>query len=177
MEIKCLILALITTMLKFTKAFSGRGLLQSVSAWGSKRHLGKLSGQKSTKVPMTMTMKMKKEGVQSVEKLSRVYNPSKLSVGSILSLIGEDANYISNVMRLKVGFVFRMFNEFSGEYLCKIIDNFRECPFNIEKVVLQIDMYLFLYYTCSYPQGTFLMKTYRISGNFGGLLIWLFSQK
>ena len=63
-------------------------------------------------------------GARDVSKLPRLHLDFDLKVGHTVDLGGNDAHYISNVMRVKPGFCFRGFNarEGQGEYLLEITE-------------------------------------------------------
>ena len=63
-------------------------------------------------------------GARDVSKLPRLHLEIDLRVGDAVQLGGDDAHYISNVMRVKPGFCFRGFNarQGQGEYLCEITE-------------------------------------------------------
>lgn len=53
-------------------------------------------------------------------KLPRLYIPSLLAPGAVVSLDEENINYVKNVMRLKNGSQLRVFNPQNGEFSCSI---------------------------------------------------------
>ncbi|MBP7190281.1 MAG: 16S rRNA (uracil(1498)-N(3))-methyltransferase [Rickettsiaceae bacterium] len=65
----------------------------------------------------------------------RIYVESNLSEGSIINLNQEQSHYLTNVLRLKIGDVVRLFNENSGEYQA-YIDSFtkKSCNLKISKL-------------------------------------------
>lgn len=56
----------------------------------------------------------------SHHKLPRLYLPADLRPSAVLDLSEEDSNYIKNVMRLRDGEAFRVFNEREGEFLAQV---------------------------------------------------------
>eukprot|EP01039_Chlorochromonas_danica_P001121 gene1121-1225_t len=71
------------------------------------RHLATSTGSTSSSLP-------------SHHKLPRLYLPADLRPSTVLALSEEDSNYIKNVMRLRDGESFRVFNEREGEFLAQV---------------------------------------------------------
>ena len=57
-----------------------------------------------------------------IHTLNRVFAQYPISIGQSIELPQEQAHYLTNVLRLKLGFDFRIFNDTDGEYLAKIIE-------------------------------------------------------
>lgn len=57
-----------------------------------------------------------------IRSTNRIYTPLALSENANLTLDGEVFHYIRNVLRLKIGYRLRVFNESSGEFLANIVD-------------------------------------------------------
>lgn len=51
----------------------------------------------------------------------RIYSSSPLSLSSEMTLNREESHYLHHVMRLKKGYLFRIFNENDGEFMAKIL--------------------------------------------------------
>ena len=81
-------------------------------------------GSESTNLHLNTSLdaSIKLSSKDAIHKLPRIHLSNTLAVGNIISLGGEDAHYVSNIMRLKRGFSFRVFNGINGEYTCSIID-------------------------------------------------------
>lgn len=73
----------------------------------------------------------------NAHKLSRIHLDSPLAIGKVLPLDGEDAHYIATIMRMKKGHLFRVFNEASGEFICKIVD-FTKKSKSSQAIVIEI---------------------------------------
>ena len=59
---------------------------------------------------------------KSLSKLPRVYTPNKLLNSKEVVVDVKIGHYLKNVLRLRKGSQFRLFNEFEGEFLCEFTD-------------------------------------------------------
>ncbi len=55
-------------------------------------------------------------------KLNRLYLGCKLEISKIITIEGEDFNYLKSVIRMKQGMELRVFNDCDGEFVASVID-------------------------------------------------------
>jgi hypothetical protein len=57
---------------------------------------------------------------RDITKLSRIYVQDSLKLDTQYQIDEKNSHYITNVMRLKIGQSFRIFNGHDGEYICDL---------------------------------------------------------
>jgi hypothetical protein len=57
---------------------------------------------------------------RDITKLSRIYVEDALKLDTQYQIDEKNSHYITNVMRLKIGQSFRIFNGRDGEYICDL---------------------------------------------------------